>query len=214
MVSGDVESNPRPIKCTACDKTVRRNARYIKCEVCHSNTHIKCCGGLNAGNWLCQTFTLSILPFNNVRDLHNCDNGADIEILRLNQYQHPEILRSNGTSIAHLNTQSMTSSFPEFKAMLSAYKFDIITLSETWLKDNKLLLQYVSISGYNFEFLNRQNKRSGGVGVYLKDHLQYKVRKDIYQKNSTIEHVARNKGEIKEQQLSHQCILPNKSSQC
>ena len=157
-------------------------------------------------------------PFNNVRDFifemvrDNCNNGADIEILRLNQCQHPEILRSNETSIAHLNTQSMTSSFPEFEAMLSAYKFDIITLSETWLKDNKLLLQYVSIPGYNFEFLNRQNKRGGGVGVYLKDHLQYKVRKDIYQKNSKIEHVARNKGEIKEQQLSHQCILPNKSS--
>ena len=187
--SGDVGSNPGPIKYTACDKTVRRNARYIKCEVCHSNTHIKCCGGRIAGTWLCQTCTLLILPFNTVRDLHNYDNGADIEILRLNQCQHSEILRSNGTSIAHLNTQSMTSSFPEFKAMLLAYKFNNITLSETWLKDYKIQLQHVSILALNLEFLNRQNKRGGGVGVYFKNNLQYKVRKDIYQKNSTIEYL-------------------------
>ena len=51
LVSGDVESNPGPIKSTACDKTVRRKARYITREVCHSN-HIKCCGGRNAGNCL------------------------------------------------------------------------------------------------------------------------------------------------------------------
>ena len=46
---------------------------------------------------------------------------------------------------AHLDTQSMTSTY-------ETYPFDIFTLSETWLNDNKLLLQFVSIPGYTHVF--------------------------------------------------------------
>ena len=46
-------------------------------------------------------------------------------------------------SICHLNTHSMTSTFVEFQFMVS--EFDIITLSETWLKNDKHLLEYVSL---------------------------------------------------------------------
>ena len=49
--------------------------------------------------------------------------------------------------------------------MLMRYKFDVITLSETWLKDNALLLQHVNIPGYKVEFANRPNERGGGVGL-------------------------------------------------
>ena len=40
-------------------------------------------------------------------------------------------------SIAHLNTQSLASTFDAFHLMLENHKFDIVALSETWLKDNK-----------------------------------------------------------------------------
>ena len=53
-------------------------------------------------------------------------------------------------SIAHLKTQSIASTFPQFEVMLNSRNFDVITLSETWLKDNKDLLNHVQISGYNF----------------------------------------------------------------
>jgi len=72
----------------------------------------------------------------------------------------------------------MSSTFDEFQVMLKQHQFDIITLSETWLKDNKHLLEYVKLSGYNFSFKNRDNKRGGGVGVYIKDTIEYKVRND------------------------------------
>ena len=69
------------------------------------------------------------------------------------------------TSIAHINTQSLLSSFDEFRIMLLTYKFDIITLSETWLQDNKKQLDYVSdLPGYLPKFRNHQGKRGGGVG--------------------------------------------------
>ena len=62
---------------------------------------------------------------------------------------------------------------------MKQYPFDVLTLSETWLKDNRQLLEYVSIPGYNFEFRNRENIRGGGVGAYIKESVQYIRRKDF-----------------------------------
>ena len=73
----------------------------------------------------------------------------------------------------------MTSTFNEFLVTVKQYPFDVLTLSETWLKDNRQLLEYVSIPGYNFEFRNRESIRGGGVGAYIKESVQYKRRKDI-----------------------------------
>ena len=46
-------------------------------------------------------------------------------------------------------------------------KFDIITLSETWLKNDKYLLEYVNLPGSKFSYRNRDEKRGGGVGIYI-----------------------------------------------
>ena len=137
---------------------------------------------------MCTQCTNTLLPFFNSRDLvenpitNVPDNERDVHLNILNGYR-------NKISIAHLNTRSVTSLFLEFEAMLSKHQFDIITLSETWLKDNAKLLQHVNIQGYQFEFVNRPNKRGGGVGLYIKEALQYKVRKDIGRKDTTIEHL-------------------------
>jgi exonuclease III len=52
--------------------------------------------------------------------------------------------------------------------MIERYAFDIITMSETWLKENNLLLQRVTIPGYVHAFNNRDKIRGGGVGIYIK----------------------------------------------
>ena len=46
-------------------------------------------------------------------------------------------------SIAHLNAQSITSTFDEFQVMITENQFDIVSLSETWLCNNKHLLENV-----------------------------------------------------------------------
>ena len=46
-------------------------------------------------------------------------------------------------SSCHLSTQSMPSSFAGFQLMINQTDFDVITLSETWLKNDKHLLEYV-----------------------------------------------------------------------
>ena len=82
--------------------------------------------------------------------------------------------RPNHMKFMHLNTQSMLSSLDELLLTIEKYPFDIITMSETWLKDNPQLLNYVKIPGYSQEFRNRENLRGGGVGAYLKESLKYK----------------------------------------
>ena len=49
----------------------------------------------------------------------------------------------------------MVSSFDEFNVMLQEHPFDILTLSETWLKDDVNLLNYVQIPGYKFSYKNQ-----------------------------------------------------------
>ena len=53
-------------------------------------------------------------------------------ILQTNNY-HIETLKNyqKYTSIAHINSQSILSTFDEFAVMLKSYEFDIITFSET-----------------------------------------------------------------------------------
>ena len=73
----------------------------------------------------------------------------------------------------------MVLSFDEFNVMLQEHPFDILTLSETWLKDDVNLLNYVQIPGYKFSYKNRNERRGGGVGLYIKDSIEYKVRHDL-----------------------------------
>ena len=44
--------------------------------------------------------------------------------------------------------------------MLNTQKIDIMALSETWLKDNPHLLDYVKIDGCEVKFRNRKHTRA------------------------------------------------------
>ena len=93
------------------------------------------------------------------------------------------------TSICHLNTQSMSSTFDEFQFMINQTRFDVITLSETWLKNDKHLLEYVRPPSYEFAYRNRDEKRGGGVGIYIRDTTEFKLRSDISKLDDSIEHL-------------------------
>ena len=83
----------------------------------------------------------------------------------------------------------MTSTFHEFQFMVNESKFDIITLSETWLKNDKHLFEYVNLPGYKFSYRNRDEERSGGVGVYIEDCITYKIRNAIISLDDSLEHL-------------------------
>jgi hypothetical protein len=57
------------------------------------------------------------------------------------------------------------------KEALMKHKFDILTISETWL-DNSITDAEIWISGKNIYRLDRVSKVGGGVCVYTKDHFK------------------------------------------
>ena len=67
--------------------------------------------------------------------------------------------------VSHIWTLNLSSTFNAFQVMINVNQFDTVTLSETWLHDNKHLLDYVKIPGYNFVYKDKEQKCGGGVGT-------------------------------------------------
>ena len=51
------------------------------------------------------------------------------------------------------------------------------------------MLDYVKIDGYEVKFRNREHTRGGGVGLYIRSDIKYKLRNDIVNTNTDIEHL-------------------------
>ena len=89
----------------------------------------------------------------------------------------------------HVNTQSMVSTFDDLVFAIERFNFDVVCMSETWLKDSNLLLQHVYIPGYTQLFNNRTKARGGGVGMYVRETIKFKIRTDLINKFPSLEHL-------------------------
>ena len=141
---------------------------------------------------------MSALPFYREHDIEHClgdtatpEENANDRYGATADDPHLEALHSytKHLKVMHLNTQSMVSTFDELVLTIKEYPFDVITMSETWLKNNPLLLQHVTIPGYSCEFRNRESLKGGGVGVYIKESVKYKRRINIEAKEPDLEHL-------------------------
>ena len=65
---------------------------------------------------------------------------------------------------------------------------DVISMSEAWLKNNRLLLQHGNIPGYCNAFHSRDEIKGDGIEVYAKETIKFKRRTDIENRYSKIEH--------------------------
>lgn len=198
---GDISKNPGPsrraaIKCEQCEKTIRKNQKAVSCGVCLGASHAKCAGVKNVSAnmaWTCSGCLLSVLPF------QKCRTDALIEDQEvISSYEFTEntenIVRvlkeqSKNLRLMHLNTQCMTSTFNEFLLTVKQFPMDVITLSETWLKNNPALLEYVSVPGYSAVFRNRESIKGGGGGAYIHESIQFKRRCDIENLHPDLEHL-------------------------
>ncbi len=88
-------------------------------------------------------------------------------------------LAQNNLSMLNINIRSLYKNFDSLKDFIHCTQtnFDIIGLVETWFKD--IPPEYFNLTGYNLEFQNRVNKTGGGVCLYIKDDIKYKVRTDL-----------------------------------
>ena len=171
LCGGDIATNPGPCtnvtnvpktKFPKCEKTVRKNQYSAACEVCYDQFHVKCAdlelsnvkkqlkeNQLTVEDWICSRCLFSKLPFYSMRtiDQQSEGNNQDESILTDTFDEHLEALTSRPSQLklVHINTQSMVSSFDELLLLLKEYSYDVITMSETWLKNNPNLLNYVTI---------------------------------------------------------------------
>ena len=138
--------------------------------------------------FICNRCLDTQLPFFNVSNLDSSyDMGNTANDNRLSiQNTNSNITNSNKTISI---TQAICSTFDEFICMLNTQKFDITTLSETWLKDNPYLLDYVKINGSEVKFRNWERARGGGVGLYIRSDIKYKLRNDTVNTNTDIDHL-------------------------
>lgn len=82
-------------------------------------------------------------------------------------------------SLCHINIRSMPRNHNKLDIFFSLlnHKFDIVAMSETWFTGENV--DSYKIDGYTHEYRIRQNKRGGGVSLFIRDNLNYRVRDDL-----------------------------------
>ena len=90
-------------------------------------------------------------------------------------------------SIMGLNTRSVPRNFNKLKTYLETLEveFTCIGLCETWFNNSNV--DCYNLDGYNHESLYRKKGRGGGVSLFIKEGVEYKVRKDLTLMTNEIE---------------------------
>lgn len=86
-------------------------------------------------------------------------------------------LHSSVISIGHMNACSMNpskSKFLEIHRVIYESTLDVIGISETWLSES-ISSEAVGVDGYSFVRCDRENRRGGGVGLYISNNYSLKV---------------------------------------
>ena len=86
-----------------------------------------------------------------------------------------------GFSILHLNIRSTKNLFKTFKNFLSTlnFNFSIILFSETLLDETDTENSNYELPGYYSIHQIRNNRKGGGVAVYIKKVLNFKIKYDL-----------------------------------
>ena len=93
-------------------------------------------------------------------------------------------------SILQINCRSLQKHFNDLKLLLSNANIcpSVIAVSETWLSTSNHHLY--NLPGYSFISLPRDNRRGGGVGIYIANELSFRQRDDYMQiMNTTCEYI-------------------------
>ena len=89
--------------------------------------------------------------------------------------------RKNNLSLFHTNIRSSSHPKINLKSYLSALniEFNIIRLSENWDKQDTGTIDLRNLPGYIHHHYIRSDKRGGGVSLYVKNGIQYKLIKNL-----------------------------------
>ena len=94
----------------------------------------------------------------------------------------------NSFSILNLNIRSISKNIGKLKEYLNIteHNFSIITIQETWFTKDTCL-EYHNLPNYSLETIKRIDCNVGGVGIYISNAVDYKVRTDLDSQNEIFE---------------------------
>jgi hypothetical protein len=99
----------------------------------------------------------------------------------------------NSISLYSTNCRSLLKNKPNYDILFHSlsqshnFSFDLLTFTETWLDDN--LMQLVNFNGYSKQFKHKHKcKEGGGLAIFVKDNIRYKVRNDLFVPREYLDH--------------------------
>ena len=120
-------------------------------------------------------------------DAHvNIESRCDYYIEdKFNEALQSQFIRENYFSIFHLNIRSLQNKLDDLTALLANLDviFSLVGITETWLQNSA---HNVDVNRYDFVFQNRSFKSGGGVGLYVSNDLNFKIREDIRVPNEEV----------------------------
>ena len=83
--------------------------------------------------------------------------------------------------LQQLNIRSLNQNLTKLTDFLKTLNLDlsIIGISETWLDGKNQNCDYVGIEGYNFVHESRTDRSGGGVGLFVNNNINFKLRPDL-----------------------------------
>ena len=93
-------------------------------------------------------------------------------------WHYSDPFQTDALKLMHLNVRNLSLRMADMKALLinQSVTPDVIAVTETWLEDNAMeALGVFQLPGYSFRSSVRQTGTRGGVGIYVKNQLQYEV---------------------------------------
>ena len=64
-------------------------------------------------------------------------------------------------------------------------RFTVVCITESWLNDSNV--NTYTLPGYNHEYEYRKNKVGGGVSIFIRQSVEYRIRYDLGITNKFIE---------------------------
>ena len=100
----------------------------------------------------------------------------------------PKVRLVRGLKIAHLNVNRLVNKLDGVRELMSAYIFDVLALSETWLSP-KISDCKVTIPGYSVVQKDRTGStklNGGGVLLYIRDNVPFTVKNELAANNENL----------------------------
>ena len=83
----------------------------------------------------------------------------------------PNMKHKHNIKIVHINIRSINSNFLLLDSETNIPTYDIIILTECWIQNYSIIPQ---LDGYNSVFTPTNQLKSGGIVMYIKNHLHFK----------------------------------------